>query len=140
VSLLSGRDRFRVVNALPMRMAGTHEVRLLARMLSLSHEIVVYRLLNVWSWAAGAWTPDGTWGEVVPAEVVEQLVGRGAPAAMARAGLGIELVVDGVPAVRLVRIDGAPDLTRTYRIAAQRRVAAAGRWRRYHEQRAGGRR
>lgn len=134
--MLGGRDRFRVVNALPMRMAGTHQVRLLSRMLSLSHEIVVYRLLNVWSWAAGAWRPGGTWGEVVPAEVIDQLVGRGAAAAMARAGLGIELVADGVPAVRLVRIDGAPDLERSYRISAQRRVAAAGRWRAYHEQRA----
>lgn len=140
MSLLAGRDRFRTVNSLPMRMAGTHEVRLLARLLKLSHEVVVYRLLNVWSWASGAWQPGSTWGEIVPASVIEQLVAEGAPAAMARAGVGVELEVDGIPAVRLVRIAGAPDVRTGYGMVQRARLGAAERWRRYRAQLPAGRR
>lgn len=129
-------DRFRSISVLPLRMAGTREVRLLARLLSLSHEVVVYRLLNLWSWASGAWEPNSEWGECVPISIVDALVAPGAAPLMARAGLGMELAVAGVAAVRLVRIPGLPAVKSAYRVSAQRRLASAGRWRRYHEQRA----
>lgn len=132
-----GMDRFRSISVLPLRMAGTRQVRLLARLLSVSHEVVVYRLLNLWSWASGAWEPGAQWGECVPLTIVDALVAPGAAPLMARAGLGMELVVDGVAALRLERIDGVPDVKSAYRVSAQRRLASAGRWRRYHEQRAG---
>ncbi len=118
------------------QLAESMEIRRLARAMKRSHFDVIARLALVWGWLAARWTPEAEHGDAAPCSVVDALLGqRGASDAMVRVGLAMPVLGAPGPCVRIVELDGAPDIRARYswtrraaignRVKAERRRADA---------------